>query len=106
MYKLWEVRTTDTAPSLFPVYINLYQNLLRKKHGELIGNMERLEGGLEKLKSTAAQVNRSVCGVCYSSPNGRNLLCIHCWSVNYQHTTSYKAWLRYFRLLSCFKKQF
>ena len=36
--------------------INLYQNLLRKKHGELIGNMERLEGGLEKLKSTAAQV--------------------------------------------------
>ena len=37
--------------------INLYQNLLRKKHGELIGNMERLEGGLEKLKSTAAQVD-------------------------------------------------
>lgn len=36
--------------------IALYQNLLRKKHGELIGNMERLEGGLEKLKSTAAQV--------------------------------------------------
>lgn len=37
--------------------INLYQNLLRKKHGELLGNMERLEGGLEKLKSTAAQVD-------------------------------------------------
>lgn len=42
----------------YHVQINLYQNLLRKKHGELIGNMERLEGGLEKLKSTAAQVSR------------------------------------------------
>ncbi len=37
--------------------INLYQNLLRKKHGELLSNMERLEGGLEKLKSTASQVD-------------------------------------------------
>ena len=39
--------------------INLYQNLLRKKHGQLTNNMERLVGGLEKLKSTAAQVNIS-----------------------------------------------
>eukprot|EP00731_Ephydatia_muelleri_P012058 Em0006g952a len=37
--------------------ISLYQNLLTKKYGELMGNMERLEGGLEKLKSTAAQVD-------------------------------------------------
>jgi len=36
--------------------INLYQNLLSKKHKELLGNMERLVGGLEKLKSTASQV--------------------------------------------------
>ncbi len=35
----------------------MYRNLLRKKHGELLGNMERLEGGLEKLKSTASQVD-------------------------------------------------
>ena len=37
--------------------IALYQSLLNKKHGELTMNMERLEGGLEKLKSTAGQVD-------------------------------------------------
>ena len=37
--------------------IALYQNLLTKKHADLLTNMERLEGGLEKLKSTAAQVD-------------------------------------------------
>ena len=37
--------------------IALYQNLLTKKHADLLANMERLEGGLEKLKSTAAQVD-------------------------------------------------
>ena len=36
--------------------INLYRNLLKKKHTELLGNMERLEGGLEKLKNTSSQV--------------------------------------------------
>ena len=37
--------------------IALYQNLLTKKHTDLLASMERLEGGLEKLKSTAAQVD-------------------------------------------------
>ena len=37
--------------------ISLYTNMLSKKHAELLGMMERLEGGLEKLKSTAAQVD-------------------------------------------------
>lgn len=37
--------------------ITLYKNQLTKKHNELIGNMERMEGGLEKLKSTASQVD-------------------------------------------------
>ena len=37
--------------------IALYQNLLTKKHADLLANMERLEGGLEKLKSTASQVD-------------------------------------------------
>ena len=46
----------NTPLFFFLFQINLYRNLLSKKHGELIGNMERLEGGLEKLKSTAAQV--------------------------------------------------
>ena len=37
--------------------ITLYKNQLTKKHNELISNMERMEGGLEKLKSTASQVD-------------------------------------------------
>ncbi|XP_064397591.1 dynein beta chain, ciliary-like isoform X3 [Halichondria panicea] len=52
-----ERRYNYTTPKSFLELINLYQNLLRKKHGELLGNMERLEGGLEKLKSTASQVD-------------------------------------------------
>jgi dynein heavy chain len=52
-----ERRYNYTTPKSFLELINLYQSLLQKKHGELIRNMERLEGGLEKLKSTAAQVD-------------------------------------------------
>ena len=37
--------------------ISLYCNVLGRKHSELLAMMERLEGGLEKLKSTAAQVD-------------------------------------------------
>ncbi len=37
--------------------ISLYCNVLGKKHSELVAMTERLEGGLEKLKSTAAQVD-------------------------------------------------
>lgn len=37
--------------------ISLYCNVLGRKHTELVNMMERLEGGLEKLKSTAAQVD-------------------------------------------------
>eukprot|EP00731_Ephydatia_muelleri_P036494 Em0265g1a len=52
-----ERRYNYTTPKSFLELISLYQNLLTKKYGELMGNMERLEGGLEKLKSTAAQVD-------------------------------------------------
>ena len=52
-----ERRYNYTTPKSFLELISLYQNLLSKKYGELMGNMERLEGGLEKLKSTAAQVD-------------------------------------------------
>lgn len=41
---------------LTPIQIALYTNMLSKKHSELIAMMERLEGGLEKLKNTATQV--------------------------------------------------
>ena len=37
--------------------ISLYCNMLSKKHSDLISTMERLEGGLEKLKSTSTQVD-------------------------------------------------
>ena len=37
--------------------IALYNSMLSKKHADLLSMMERLEGGLEKLKSTAAQVD-------------------------------------------------
>ena len=37
--------------------IALYTGMLSKKHADLLSMMERLEGGLEKLKSTAAQVD-------------------------------------------------
>ena len=39
-----------------PVKISLYRNLLGKKHTELVSTMERLEEGVQKLKSTSAQV--------------------------------------------------
>jgi len=35
--------------------IALYRNLLSKKHSDLVSMMERLEEGVQKLKSTAAQ---------------------------------------------------
>ena len=43
--------------ALSPIQITLYTNMLSKKHSELIAMMERLEGGLEKLKNTANQVD-------------------------------------------------
>jgi dynein heavy chain len=52
-----EKRYNYTTPKSFLELINLYRNLLNKKQSELVGNMERLEGGLEKLKSTSAQVD-------------------------------------------------
>ncbi|CAH1253163.1 DNAH9, partial [Branchiostoma lanceolatum] len=52
-----EGRYNYTTPKSFLEQIILYQNLLRKKGKELQGKMERLENGLQKLQSTAAQVD-------------------------------------------------
>ncbi|KAI8492612.1 Dynein heavy chain 9, axonemal [Branchiostoma belcheri] len=52
-----ERRYNYTTPKSFLEQIILYQNLLRKKGRELQGKMERLENGLQKLQSTAAQVD-------------------------------------------------
>ncbi len=50
-------RAHSLSLSLSFLQIALYTNVLNRKHTELVSMMERLEGGLEKLKSTAAQVD-------------------------------------------------
>ena len=54
-----ERRYNYTTPKSFLEQIKLYQNLLGRKHQELLASMNRLENGLEKLKSTAQQVGNS-----------------------------------------------
>ena len=55
-----ERRYNYTTPKSFLEQIKLYQNLLGRKHQELLASMNRLENGLEKLKSTAQQVSNTV----------------------------------------------
>ncbi|XP_044310020.1 dynein axonemal heavy chain 9 [Varanus komodoensis] len=52
-----ERRYNYTTPKSFLEQIKLYQNLLLKKGKELTAKMGRLENGLQKLSSTAAQVD-------------------------------------------------
>ena len=52
-----EKRYNYTTPKSFLEQIKLYQNLLKQKNMELQAKIIRLENGLEKLKSTASQVN-------------------------------------------------
>ncbi|XP_049809049.1 dynein beta chain, ciliary [Schistocerca nitens] len=52
-----ERRYNYTTPKSFLEQISLYGKLLCQKSAELHGKVERLENGLEKLKSTAEQVD-------------------------------------------------
>ena len=52
-----ERRYNYTTPKSFLEQIKLYQNLLTKKNDELQSKIVRLENGIEKLRSTATQVN-------------------------------------------------
>ena len=52
-----ERRYNYTTPKSFLELIKLYQNMLAKQHSDLQAKMLRLENGLEKLKSTASQVD-------------------------------------------------
>ncbi len=52
-----ERRYNYTTPKSFLEQIKLYQNLLGRKHRDLLASMNRLENGLEKLESTAQQVS-------------------------------------------------
>src|SRR6218665_1066264 len=53
-----ERRYNYTTPKSFLEQIKLYQNLLMAQHADLQAKTVRLENGLEKLKSTATQVQR------------------------------------------------
>ncbi|KAF5892934.1 dynein heavy chain 11, axonemal-like, partial [Clarias magur] len=55
-YQQNEKRFNYTTPKSFLEFMKLYGNLLAKKRRELIQKMERLESGLQKLLSTASQV--------------------------------------------------
>lgn len=57
LYLQNERRYNYTTPKSFLEQINLYAKLLRQKSQELRGKVERLENGLEKLRSTAKQVD-------------------------------------------------
>jgi hypothetical protein len=52
-----ERRYNYTTPKSFLEQIKLYKGLLEKKAQQLQNNMDRMENGLTKLKSTAAQVD-------------------------------------------------
>lgn len=57
-------RYNYTTPKSFLEQISLYSKLLRRKSAELASKIDRLENGLEKLKSTANQVSLwNICGV-------------------------------------------
>ena len=57
VYLANERRYNYTTPKSFLEQIKLYQSLLTKKATELQMSMDRMENGLTKLKSTAAQVD-------------------------------------------------
>jgi len=56
-YLLNEKRYNYTTPKSFLALISLYEEMLEKKHVELIKSMDRLENGLTKLQSTSSQVD-------------------------------------------------
>lgn len=51
-------RYNYTTPKSFLEQISLYSKLLKRKSAELASKIDRLENGLDKLKSTANQVGR------------------------------------------------
>lgn len=53
-----ERRYNYTTPKSFLEQISLYTRLLKTKASELRGRVARLENGLEKLRSTAVQVDK------------------------------------------------
>lgn len=56
-YQRNEKRYNYTTPKSFLQQITLYKNLLEKSQAQLQLKMTRLDSGLQKLQTTAAQVN-------------------------------------------------
>lgn len=56
-YQRNEKRYNYTTPKSFLQQITLYRNLLEKSRAQLQHKMKRLDSGLQKLQTTAAQVN-------------------------------------------------
>uniref|UniRef100_A0A8D3CJW0 Dynein axonemal heavy chain 11 n=1 Tax=Scophthalmus maximus TaxID=52904 RepID=A0A8D3CJW0_SCOMX len=56
-YQRNEKRYNYTTPKSFLQQITLYRNLLQKSRAQLQHKMNRLDSGLQKLQTTAAQVN-------------------------------------------------
>lgn len=57
-YAANERRYNYTTPKSFLEQIKLYRSLLGQKSKDLASKMERLENGLQKLRSTSAQVSK------------------------------------------------
>lgn len=55
-YQCNEKRYNYTTPRSFLQQISLYRNLLEKSRAQLQHKMNRLDSGLQKLQTTAAQV--------------------------------------------------
>lgn len=55
-YQRNEKRYNYTTPKSFLQQISLYRNLLEKSQAQLQHKMKRLDSGLQKLQTTAAQV--------------------------------------------------
>lgn len=53
-------RYNYTTPKTFLGFISLYSSLLTAKHKDLQGKIERLMNGLEKLRTTSAQVSSNI----------------------------------------------
>ena len=56
VYAQNDKRFNYTTPKSFLEMINLYSKVLREKNDELVAKIERLENGLEKLRTTGLQV--------------------------------------------------
>lgn len=61
LYLTNDRRYNYTTPKTFLGFISLYTKLLSAKHQELQAKIERLQNGLQKLRTTSTQASQSCC---------------------------------------------